>query len=144
MNAKHREITLLALALAMAFPACAGHVLCVDCCGSPRIVREISECPCCSPQEDTLPSCCQHLTVDSPTADDTAFDNPACECVDIPLDFSATRSAEKSEVPVVPIPKAPVANVAFERSPKTLSVLHKAPDHPPVGIDLLSSIVLLI
>jgi hypothetical protein len=141
MKAKYREITLLALALAMVCPACAVNVLCADCCGSPRIVRGFTECPCCrSPQEDPL------RTVDAPAVDDTACvgDRPACQCVDGPMDFSATRSTEKTGLSVVPMSKGPVADLACGPSRTTLSALHRAPVHPPAGIDLLSSIVLRI
>lgn len=147
MKTKHREIILLALALAMAFPALAGQMLCVDCCGSPRVVRESTACPCCrSPQEDTPPSCCQHKTLNAPTADNTAFvgDNPQCECVDVPQGFSATQTAEKTGVSLFEISKVPVGGAAVDLCPKARSALHKAPDHPPAEIVFLSSIILLI
>lgn len=147
MKTKHREIILSVLALAMAFPAWAGQMLCADCCGSPRIVRESTECPCCRPpQAEAPPSCCPHKTPSAPVADPTArVEDPlSCECVDAPQDFSATLGAEKTSDFLFTLSKGSMAGMAVDLHPKARTALHNAPDHPPADIDRLSSIILLI
>ncbi len=147
MKAKHRATILSCLALAMAFPALAGQMFCADCCGSPRVVRESAECPCCRPpQTDTPPSCCRHQALNVPGGDPTTFvgDPPQCECVDAPQDVSATLGAEKTDASLFTLSKAPIAGMAVDLFPKARTAVHKAPDHPPAEIDLLSSIILLI